>query len=77
MLRNVKIIIQGQKVQNFCVYCCMNEFGSESREDREDCLKGCLDVNFNKFLIIRQVTLNKAKHGFTNYNTPKVIDRSH
>ena len=55
----------------------MNEFGSESRADREDCLKGCLDVNFNKFLIIRQVTLNKAKHGFTNYNTPNFIDRSH
>ena len=55
----------------------MNEFGSESRADREDCLKGCLDVNFNNFLIIRQVTLNKAKHGFTNYKTPKIIDRSH
>ncbi len=55
----------------------MNEFGSESRADREDCLKGCLDVNFNDFLTIRQVTFNKVKHGFMNYNMPKIIDRSY
>lgn len=30
------------KIENFCVYCCMNEFGSESRSDREVCLKACL-----------------------------------
>lgn len=26
------------KIDNFCVYCCLSEFGSEARADREHCL---------------------------------------
>lgn len=44
--RNVILFTAGIKIENFCVYCCMNEFGSESRSDREVCLKACLGVNY-------------------------------
>jgi len=30
------------KIDNFCVYCCMNEFGVEAKQDRQECLKACL-----------------------------------
>jgi hypothetical protein len=53
----------------------MNEFGSESRADREDCLKGCLDVKLNYFLKNRLVMLNKVKHGFMNYNMLRTIEK--
>lgn len=33
------------KKDNFCVYCCLNEFGAENRQDRESCLKVCQDLS--------------------------------
>lgn len=33
------------KPDNFCVYCCLAEFGTESRAEREDCLHKCIELD--------------------------------
>jgi hypothetical protein len=45
IMRTVFEIKIGIKPDSFCVYCCLAEFGSENRTERENCLHKCMEVN--------------------------------
>ena len=64
IMKIVFILILGIKPENYCVYCCLSEFGSESRQDREKCLHKCIEVKNNLISNFRMVMMDQPPLSF-------------